>query len=97
MKQEFKLKIWIGFGVFFLGCILLLATWLHIQVIRLNYSINSLRQKKTGLSRKTDYINQRLSKISSIQKLDKIAKSQYGLIVPKPSQIVVIKEKDEDN
>ncbi|MFH1540283.1 MAG: hypothetical protein ABID79_00255 [Elusimicrobiota bacterium] len=66
--------------------------WQQIESRRLGYRISEINTKISLLSMENKYLTMKIMDITAMSNLEKIATQQFGLVVPKPSDVVVIKE-----
>lgn len=68
--------------------------YLHqrVQFAKLSYELNSLRENEKNLENENGYLQIRVNELSSLSRIEKIAKEHLGLIIPKEIKIVPVRE-----
>jgi type II secretory pathway component PulJ len=77
-----------------LGCaalVLLSTAWFHIQAVRWGYRAQALRRELDELKKTEQILDRRLQSALSLPRLDELAKTRFGLRVPDPSQVVLMR------
>jgi cell division protein FtsL len=72
---------------------LLLYTWSRVQCVRTRYEISEQAKEQKRLVAFQDNLKIELARLKSPQRIAKIAKTQLGLIIPKPSQMILVPKK----
>jgi len=65
-------------------------TWCGVQCIRTGYEITSALEEQQKLLNMKKNLNIEWVRLKSPEVLGKIAKDQFGLMVPAPNQIIII-------
>ena len=68
-------------------------TWVRLELIRLSYSIQELEARERGLRDESNALTLHIDEAKSPQRLERLAKTRFGMHLPEPSQIVVMKER----
>ncbi|MBN1383267.1 MAG: hypothetical protein JW983_00095 [Elusimicrobia bacterium] len=66
--------------------------WQKNTAIKLGYEIREIKDKIYMLSEENKYLEMKIMDIMAMDKLEKVAKKELGLVTPKSSDIVVIEE-----
>ena len=74
--------VFVGFALVFV--------WSNYQGVQTGYVIASLHQEQTRLIDLRRKLKLELANLTSLDRLEKAAKSRLGLITPKPDQVQVI-------
>ncbi len=98
MNRKIKPKIIQTRDVWFAGALTVLfiigffvKTWCGVQCIRISYEItNALMEQQKLLDMQKNLIIE-LSRLKSPEVLGKTASEQFGLVVPAPEQIIIMK------
>ena len=72
---------------------LLLYTWSRVQCVRIRYEISEQAKEQKRLMAFQDNLKIELARLKSPQRIAKIAKTKLGLIIPKPSQMILVPKK----
>ena len=85
-KPRIFLTCLIVMGIFlFIGLVYLRQ---RVQYAKLSYEINSLREIEKKLENENGYLQIRMEGLNSLSRIEKIAKEQLGLIVPKEIKMI---------
>ena len=66
--------------------------WQRIESRKLGYRISEINGKIALLTEENKYLTMKIMSITSMNNLEEIAKKRLGLIAPRSSDIVIIKE-----
>jgi cell division protein FtsL len=77
-----------------LGGLVLLAAlfyvWQHIQVVRLGYEIERLQGDRLALLREEKALRFEIARLTSLHRVEEIARRQLGLTSPAPGQVILV-------
>jgi len=77
-----------------LGSLVLLGVlfyvWQHIQVVRLGYEIEQLQTERLALVREQTELRFELARLSSLHRVEQIARGALGFASPRPGQVVLM-------
>lgn len=71
---------------------LLFYVWQHIQVVRLGYQIEGLREERATMIQEGKALNVKLSRLRSLKRVEKLARRKLGMVNPTPGQIIFLQE-----
>jgi cell division protein FtsL len=81
----------VGLGILALVCALFYV-WQHIWVLRMGYEIERLRETRAALVQEHKALRLDLGQLKSLRRVEEIARTQLGMVTPKPGQVVLIPE-----
>jgi len=67
-----------------------LRTWCGVQCIRVGYEITEATERQEDLLDRRKNLEIELARLRSPNTLNRIAEPRFGLVTPKPDQIVVL-------
>lgn len=85
--------IWILLMSFFITE-LLLYTWCRVQCVKVGYQISKETDNNQALFAMQNNLQIEIAHLKSPQRIEKIAKENFGLIKPGPEQMITIHESD---
>lgn len=68
----------------------LIFVWMNYQVVQAGYDIAGLHQEKAELLDLNQQLKLELANLTSLDRLERLAKKKLGLITPRPDQVKVI-------
>lgn len=81
------------------GCavvgVAILSVWLHAKIIHLGYEIDQLQVSKKELLMVNRELQIKISELSSLERIEKIATTRLGMRVPTPEQIIMVHKETE--
>ena len=89
-RRDFKGTLW---GVLALSLLLFLYVWQHMQVVKLSYEVQGLKQEKQQLTDEYYYLQYKMYDVNSLPRVEKVAREQLGMVTPREDQIVILDEK----
>lgn len=78
------LAIVLGVGLIFV------FVWERVDVIRLGYHVERLKQEKVLLERERDELRVKVAALSAPDRIAKLASDKFGMTLPQPGQIVMV-------
>ena len=72
------------------GSLLFLLAWQHVQVTRLGYRFSQIQREVESQSQSNSYLKLELQQLSSPERLELIAKSRLGLVLPSYDSMILI-------
>lgn len=88
-RRDFRGTFW---GVGALSLFLFLYVWLHMQVVKLGYEVQGLRQQKQQLTNEYYYLKYRMHDVNSLSRSEQIARERLGMVTPRSDQIVILED-----
>lgn len=79
----------LGFGTLAFLFILFFA-WQHFECVRYGYEIQTLKKQQAAMEEWNHSLKLEFASLSDPQRIDTLARSELGLVPPKPSQIIQI-------
>lgn len=79
----------VGLGVMILAGVLLYV-WQHTHVLREAYAIEQLREQHARLVQENKSLRLEVGQLRSLRRVEEIARTQLGMVTPKPGQVQVI-------
>ncbi|MFQ5656693.1 MAG: septum formation initiator family protein, partial [Candidatus Methylomirabilales bacterium] len=89
VSQELRPMLLAG-GVLLLA--LLFYVWQHIQVVRLSYEIEGLREARVTLVQEGKALKVKLSRLRSLKRVEKLARRKLGMVNPAPGQVIFLRD-----
>ena len=86
-QKDFKGTLW---GISILSLILFLYVWQHMQVVKLGYEVQALRQQKQQLTNEYYYLKYKINDVNSLARVENIARDQLGMETPHADQVVIL-------
>lgn len=68
----------------------LLYVWQHVQVVRLGYEIEQLRETQAALVQENKALKLELGQLRSLKRVEEIARKRLGMVTPAPGQVILI-------
>lgn len=65
--------------------------WERVDMVRLGYQIERLKQERTLLERERDELQVKLSALSAPDRIAKIASEQLGMSLPQQGQVIMVR------
>ncbi|HVZ80462.1 MAG TPA: cell division protein FtsL [bacterium] len=91
-RRDFRGTVW---GIGGLSLFLFLYVWLHMQVVKLSYEVQGLRQQKQQLTNEYYYLKYRMHDVNSLSRTEQVAREKLGMVTPRSDQIVILEEDGE--
>lgn len=85
--RNFKGTFW---GVLALSLFLFFYVWQHMQVVKLSYEVQGLKQEKQQLTNEYYYLKYKMYDVNSLSRVEKTAREQLGMVTPRTDQIVIL-------
>ncbi len=73
-----------------LFCTALVYVWQQIQVVKAGYAINQLKVQIEERENENRLLRMRLSNLSSLERVEKIAKERLKMVNPPPENIIYL-------
>ena len=88
--RKTKTGIWIlVMALFFVQA--LFYVWCRVQCVSTGYGIDREMRRRQALTRERNTLNIEMARLKSPDRIARIAKTQLGLAIPEPRQVVVIR------
>jgi cell division protein FtsL len=71
--------------------LLLLYVWERVEVVRVGYQIERLKNQKVALQRERDELQVKASRLTSPERIARVAREQLGMTLPQHGQVVLIR------
>lgn len=71
-------------------CLVFVFVWERVDVVRVGYHIERLKQDKTVLERQRDELRVKFSALSASDRIAKLATEKLGMSPPQQGQIIVV-------
>lgn len=71
---------------------LLFYVWQHIQVVRLGYQIEGLREERATMIQEGKALKVKLSRLRSLKRVEQLSRRKLGMINPTPGQVIFLQE-----
>jgi cell division protein FtsL len=81
----------VALGVLILAAALLYV-WQHTHVVRLGYEIERLRERQAALVQEHKGLRLELGQLSSLRRVEEIARKRLGMVTPGPGQVILMPE-----
>lgn len=69
---------------------MMLFAWQHFQCVRYGYQIEQLKQQQASLEEWNHALKIESASLADPQRIDTLARSQLGLVPPKPDQVIQV-------
>lgn len=77
-------------GILVLSFVLFLYVWQHMQVVKLSYEVQALKQQKQQLTNEYYYLKYKMHDVNSMTRIEKIAREQLKMETPRADQVVIL-------
>jgi len=77
----------LGFCIFILG---LLHVWLRLQVVHMGYVLSTTAKLQARLEQENRELKVELATLTSLDRLEAMARSRLGLVPPEKGQVIVL-------
>ena len=91
-RRDFRGTAW---GIGGLSLVLFLYVWLHMQVVKVSYEVQGLKQQKQQLTNEYYYLKYKMNDVNSLSRSERVARERLGMVTPRSDQIVIL-EDDSD-
>lgn len=88
-RRDFRGTAW---GIGGLSLVLFLYVWLHMQVVKLSYEVQGLKQQKQELTNEYYYLKYRMNDVNSLSRTEQVARGRLGMVTPRSDQIVILED-----
>ncbi|KPL04058.1 MAG: hypothetical protein AMJ90_02040 [candidate division Zixibacteria bacterium SM23_73_2] len=78
----------------FMGFLSLVYIWQKVTVLKFSQDIKEMKTEIAEKQKKVKYLNIEIAKLSSVERIERIAQLRLGLIYPKTDQIVFLEEQN---
>jgi cell division protein FtsL len=69
----------------------LVFVWERVDMVRLGYQIERLKQERVRLERERDELRVKLSALSAPDRIAKIASEKLGMALPQQGQVIMVR------
>lgn len=90
MTREFVTQLVIGLSVLFVS--LVFYVWTRYHAVHLGYELGAISRQERQLFEEQQALNLELNNLTSLERLERLARNDLSLHEPQPEQIVYIKE-----
>lgn len=73
-------------------CLVFLFVWERVDMVRVGYQVERLKQEKTILERERDQLRIKVSALSAPDRVAKIATERLGMAPPQRGQVIVVRD-----
>ncbi len=70
--------------------LLLLYVWERVDLVQVGYRIQQLKAERNALAREQDELRVRISRLTSPERLARVATEQLGMVRPIPGQVILV-------
>ncbi len=77
-------------GILVISLVLFLYVWQHMQVVKLSYEVQALKQQKQQLTNDYYYLKYKMGDVNSMARVEKVAREQLGMDTPRTDQVVIL-------
>ncbi len=70
--------------------LLLLYVWERVDLVQVGYRIQQLKAERNALAREQDELRVRIARLTSPERLARVATEQLGMIRPIPGQVILV-------
>jgi cell division protein FtsL len=95
-NDTFKLMFFYSFLLFLVGIVFIIYINQYVQISRLNFQIEKLKEQRDELKTKKAYLQLEISSLKSLERIEEIAKNELGMAEPAEINYIVMAE-PEDN
>ncbi|MBH0198718.1 MAG: cell division protein FtsL [Nitrospira sp.] len=71
-------------------CLVFLFVWERVDMVRVGYQVERLKQEKTILERERDQLRVKVSALSAPDRIAKVATERLGMAPPQRGQVIVV-------
>ena len=71
-------------------CLVFLFVWERVDMVRVGYQVERLKQEKTVLERERDQLRIKVSALSAPNRVAKVATERLGMAPPQRGQVIVV-------
>lgn len=71
-------------------CLVLLFVWERVDMVRVGYQVERLKQEKMVLERERDQLRIKVSTLSAPDRVAKVAAERLGMAPPQRGQVIVV-------
>lgn len=75
-----------------LFCTALIYVWQQIQVVKVGYNLSQLKVQIEERENENRFLRMRLSNLSSLERVEKIAKERLKMVNPPPENIIYLEK-----
>ena len=80
----------------FLGlCLVFVFVWERVDMVRLGYQIERLKQERIRLERERDELRVKLSMLSAPDRIAKVASEKLGMALPQQGQVIMVQSRPD--
>ncbi len=90
--EKLRAKVMMKFVCVAVVCAVMLTfrTWSRLELVRVGYEINDLRQQNRRLGNEAKELSMELSYLKTASRLESIGRNDFGLNYPSPEQTFVL-------
>ena len=82
-------------SMFFGLCLVFAFVWERVDMVRLGYQIERLKQERTMLERERDELQVKLSMLSAPDRIAKVASEKLGMALPQQRQVIMVQSRTD--
>ena len=71
-------------------CLVFLFVWERVDMVRVGYQVERLKQEKMVLERERDQLRVKMSALSAPDRIAKVATERLGMVPPQRGQVIVV-------
>jgi len=87
--KGYRLFIAVSSGILLIGFALTFV-WINHQAVQIGYAITELNREQLALIDLNRKLKVELANLSSLDRLERLARDKLGLVSPRPNQVVVV-------
>lgn len=84
-------------GLLAVIAMVLFYTWQRMEVLRVSYEIDRLRNEKSELSNKNKFLQVEVASMESLDRVEKTSREQLGLVTPEKFEMIALEGEVEDS
>lgn len=77
--------------VLLIFCTGILVVYLYAQTLVAGYRLNEMKKEINDLNTQTQMLSENIARLSSLERVEKVAKAELGMIKPDLSQMILVK------
>lgn len=78
-------------------CAAILVVYFYAQVLIAGYQLNKLKKELNELDIKTQALSENISRLSSLERVERVATTKLGMVKPDTGQMVLVKAGPAEN
>jgi cell division protein FtsL len=76
-------------------CLVILFVWERVDIVRVGYQIERLKNDKVVLERERDELRIKFSALSAPDRIAKVASEKLGLELPQQGQVIMVRTRPD--